>query len=234
MKKRKRLVLKIFTIALLFFAGSGNVLFAGGKTVKIGINFSSFRNSDARAVVNYAFALSAVKKLKGNFYFLPELLLIGQGSLLKNKPVKNEDWQWHLSAFDIKVLQYYLEAPLLIGYPVMVKNQVLIIYLGPSFQVSITDGTTMRNEKIIYDDDQPGKKDDFINYDFEFVQGDYEGHFLGTSGISLNVGIQVSINTKFSFELRYSYSLNKVGAVGQLRPLNRKLHAVILFLGVQF
>ncbi len=226
--------LKKNVLPILFFFVFVNILFASEKTVKVGINFSSFRNSDAQSIVNYAFAISKSKKINGNFYFLPELLFGGQGSLLKNKPVKNEDWPWYLSAYDIKVLQYYLEVPLLIGYRIAVADHNFFIYLGPSFHAAITDRTTLSNERIIYDDDHPAQKDDFQNYDFEFVQGDYEGHFLEAAGLSLNVGLAVPLSVKFSFEVRYSYALNKLGSVGQLHPLDRKLQALILLLGYRF
>ncbi len=221
----------IFSLCLL---GGQNIWANGSTFFKIGLTASNFRDKDARTIVSYAFGFSKVKKVKGNVYFCPELLFSGQGSLLKNKPVKNEDWQWYLNAYNIKVLQYYLEVPLLIGYRLAVTDHNFFIYLGPSFHASITDRTTLSNERIIYDDDHPAQKGDFQNYDFEFVQGDYDGHFLEAAGLSLNLGLAVPLSAKFDFEVRYSYALNTVGSVGQLHPLDRKLQAFVLLLGYRF
>jgi len=222
----------IFYIYLLCLTN----LFAENSTlIKAGINVSNFRNNDSQFTVNYSIALSKIKKINGNLYFLPEILFTKQGSILKNKPVKNDDWEWYLNTYDIKINQYYLELPMMIGYQFNFHKAEIMFYFGPSFKITITDRTKSYNEKIIYDDEHPEKKDDFKNYNFEFIQGDYSGgHFLDSPGMNLNIGFIKPFIKKIYLEIRYSYTLNKIGSAGQLHPINRKIHSFNFIIGVNF
>ncbi len=219
-----------FSIYLLI---SINIFAKDNTLIKTGINVSDFRNNDSHFTTNFSIGLSKIKKINKNLYFLPEIFFTREGSILKNKPVKNDDWEWYLNSYNIKIIQYYLELPLMIGYHFIFHKSEFMIYFGPSFKITITDRTKLYNEKIIYDDDHPEKRSDFKNYNFEFVQGDYSGgHFLDSPGMNLNIGFIKPFLKKFYFEIRYSYSLNKIGSIGQLNAINRKLHSLHFLIGV--
>lgn len=199
--------------------------------LKAGLNVSKFRDDDSEILSNYSFGLSKQIHVSGNYSVTPEIFVTRQGSILKDKPVKTRDWDWYLYSYNIKAIHIYIEIPILLSYKIYISDFQTHFYAGPSYRAVFTDRTKLSNQKIIYDDTNPDRKEEFKNYNFEFVQGDYEGEFLKSPAWSMNLGASVDVNI-FKIECRYTYTFNKIGQIGQLHSIDRYLYSIHLLLGM--
>ena len=224
------MLLKFIIIFLILLS---NIYAQNSWNLKAGINASKFRDNDSELLINYSLGLSRQLHITENYYIIPEIFITKQGSLIKEKPVKTDDWEWYLYSYDIHAELVYFEFPILISYGTSLKKNNIYFYLGPSFRFAFgsMDRTKLSNEKIIYDDDQPDRREEFENYNFEFVQGDYEGSIIKSPAWSVNLGFAVDLNI-LDLELRYTYTFNEIGQIGQLDPIKRYLHSLHLLLGI--
>ncbi len=157
---------------------------------------------------------------------MPRKKITTQGSLLKNKPIK--DWEYsefYLYAYDIRVSKLFIEFPLLISYSVKLLPFAAKPYAGFSYRVGLGDGSKKFNRKLIYDDDHPERRSEFENYKYEYEKGDFEHGphpiFVSTTGLGLNVG------SKFEYKIividfRYTLALHHIGEIDQVIQLNTK------------
>jgi len=222
-----------FIKVLLFILFISNLYAQSPWYIKAGINLSKFRDSDSEALLNYSFGLSRIIYFSDEWSLVPELFITRQGSMLREKPVKTGGWEWFLYSYDIKAVHIYLEIPVLINYQASIKNRKIHFYLGPSYRFVLTDRTELLNQTLIYDDTHPDLKDKYKNYDFEFIQGDYDGFSLFKSPAwSMNFGITAEISV-INVELRYTYTFNEMGQIGQIHPIERYLHSLHLLLTYQ-
>ena len=224
--------MKLLKIIIFLFIVS-NLNAQNPWRIKAGLNFSKFRDNDSEFLINYSFGLSRQIYIFGNYFVSPEIFVTKQGSLLKHKPVKTDDWDWYLYSYNIKAEIIYLEFPVLLNYEISLQGLKMNIYLGPSFRFSFgsLDKTKRSIEKLIYDDTHPDRKDDYVDYNFEFVQGDYAGSLIKSSAWSMNFGFKVDLNI-IDLALRYTYTLNEIGQIEQLQPIKRYLHSLHILLGI--
>lgn len=216
---------------IIFLLIVSNLYAQNPWNLKAGINVSKFRNDDSEFLANYSFGLSKQLHISGNYFVTPEIFVTRQGSILKNKPVKTGYWDEYLYSYDIKALYIYLEFPVFIGYKTSLYEYTTYFYVGPSLRVGLSDRTKLSNQKLIYDDTHPAGKAEYENYDFEFVQGDYELGFFKSPAWSINFGVSVDINF-IDLELRYTYTFNEIGQIEQIHPIKRYLHSLHLLLGI--
>jgi hypothetical protein len=225
--------MKLLKIILLFLTVS-NLYSQKPWELKAGINFSKFRDNDSEFLTNYSFGLSKQINIIGNFFITPEFFITKQGSLLKDKPIKTGYWDWYLYSYNIKAELIYFEIPVFLSYETSLKEYKTHFYAGPSFRISLLgsmDRSKLSNQKVIYDDTNPDRKEEFENYEFEFIQGDYEYSILKSPAWSFNFGTSVNMNY-INIECRYTYTFNEIGQIEQLYPLKRYLHSLHLLLGI--
>lgn len=223
-------------ISLIGFAGAQDKLW----TISGGINISSFCNLSDKSITRASFAISRDFPITEKYSITSGIMLSGQGSLLENKPIKTQDWELYLDAYDIKVQRVYLDIPVLVEYSLKFVPVNIKPYTGISYRIGLGDRTRTFNRKVIYDDDHPERKSEFENYKFEYRFGDFShGNYpiwISSSGFVFNFG------TKFEYkiiviEFRYTFSLHHVGNIDQIEQLGtekKQLQAFHILLGIKF
>jgi outer membrane protein with beta-barrel domain len=201
--------------------------------IKGGFNYSDFSNIQAEPTYNYSFGVERNIPINSFFSISPEILWSKQGALIKNKPVWNENYyDGLLFKYDINIVRTSMDLALVFDFPLIVKNNYSMSFrFFPSFHTESFTKTKLEKREQI---DITGGVIDWDNYDFEYIQGDYDyTPYSFRTSWSLNIGLSFSYRRLFS-ELRYMNNLQPIGQVGQLRPLKHKLHSFHFLFGIIF
>ncbi len=227
--------MKLFFIGIFTILIASNVYSQSPWCLKAGVNISSFTNEDSDFITSFTFGISREYPLNDSYSIIPEIFLTKQGGIVKDEPVKTPEYEEYLYSYDILSRVVYFEIPILFAGNFDFNSLRTKIYLGPSYRLGFIDASKISNEKLIYDRDNPEKKEEYENYDFEYIQGDYDNSLprIISSGLGLNIGVML----KYSFltlDIMYSYALHDIGQLDQFHPLNKNTHALHFLLGVNF
>lgn len=220
-----------YTFYIFMFLFSCAVFSQNSWNIKAGLNFSSSRNNDTEFITNYSLGISKRINIHSDYFISPEFLITQQGTLIKNTPVWTDGFDEFLDSYNIKAVHTYIELPILISYRYKIKNNNLFLFMGPSYRFAFFDFTNLYNRKNIFDENHPERKNEFKEYIFEFKKGDYEGFLFKSPAWSYIIGVSADLNV-FNIEVRYTYTFNKMGQIGQLHPINRNLHSLHFLLGL--
>ncbi len=224
----KRTYILIFIFFLLNNANAKN-----NWVIKGGFNYSELYSVKAIPSYNYSFGVERNIPINSFFSISPEVLWSKQGGLIKNKPVWTENYYGDLLfRNDINIVRTSMDLALVFDFPFIEKKSYSMSFrFFPSFHTESFTKTKLKNREQI---DITGGTIDWDNYDFEYIQGDYENFpYSFRTSWSLNIGLSFSYRRLFS-ELRYMNNLQPIGQVGQLRPLKYKLHSFHFLFGIIF
>ena len=105
--------------------------------------------------------------------------------------------------------------------------------MGIAYRMAIIDGSRLTNRKIIYDND-PVLRNKYKDYNFIFIQGDYESYFefVKNDGFGINIGFYISY-AAIELEIRYSKAIHDFGQFDQIHPIEYKTHTIHFLIGIQ-
>ena len=179
------------------------------KHVKLGVNYSTFRNEEGKSKPGLTVGLGKdfypIRSFDGFFGF--ELSYIRKKVTLENKttPTNIDPKDSDVVIEDIKADIAYIDIPFKVGYTPIGRNGKCSFHVFGGFTISlpIKNHTVLKEKKIIFlEPDERGK------YQFDYVIGGYEG---------TNISTNLLLGTRFTYEplaLTISYSRAQNNARG--------------------
>jgi hypothetical protein len=231
--------MKKLLLSLIFFLHFSITLNAQSNFIlKSGINYSTFRNSDAYLKSGYTFGICKDWQIIKNVAIGSEINYTIRGGLFNDKPILSDMYfspPYDVYSYDIHVAVGYLEIPVLVKYIFPVKNNIKVqLYAGLAVSLPLLDYSDTKNGKFLfyYDPDDPENDESIEDIEYYWMQ---DSGFYSKFNLDFVHNIGLGLNwSKLIFELRYSRANKEIGYVDMVSQVHKKSHAIHLLFGLCF
>ena len=226
----KRLVL-LFVFTFLLVAHQKVYCERG---IKIGKNYTVFKNKDIDIEPGYTFGLYFERPFIKKTTISWEILCTNKKGNVKNAIVTDNvhpnDRVW-VSYNDISCSVIFLEIPIFLKYYIPIKNVVKFdMYIGPSLSLGIVDKSSsklLEEKKFDWNERYRGPVDYILN-------DETLGPFYMTlfnSGLNVNIGAGFQWSS-LHFEFRYSKSSHKIQYIKPVQFYEKISHSYYFIMGI--
>ncbi len=221
--------MKFLKLSVFIFIAAN--LYAGDNTwgFKGGLNISKIRTIENQSLSSYSFGIERKIHLDSYLYIVPQILISQEGGTIQNVPVLPYPPTDDLYRYNISIKGNTIDLSIALHFRLFQNDKFsLSLRTFPSYRFKGYGSDLQKTEKIDKNDDDI----DWDNYNFKYQLGYYDEslpHLEG--GWALNIGI-IATYYLFSLEIGYVYNLYSIGSVGNLYPLDYKIHSIHLLFGI--
>lgn len=224
---------QLFFVLVLSLLSATNLNAQSGFALKVGVNYSTLRNSDADFKRGYTFGIGKDWNIIKKVTIGSEIDYTTRGGLFNDKPIMGELYFPHdVYSNDIHIVVGYIEIPVLFKYLFPLRENITIqLYTGPSFSLPILDYSDTKDSKFLfyYDPNDPDKDDKIKDIEYYWMQ---DSGFYSKFNLDYVYNWGVCLNwSKLIIELQYSRANKEIGYVDMVSQVHKKSHAVHLLLG---